>query len=93
MTVTGGKQRSQGPLSMKRELREVLQQMGELERAMGEQETCVAALGREITELTGLLQRLEDEKREAERQAMTSGAHPAPARKRNGAGARAALHL
>ncbi len=33
----------------------------------------VAALGREIAELTGLLQRLEDEKREAERQAMTSG--------------------
>src|SRR5271166_2783851 len=30
VTVTGGKQRSQGPLSMKRELREVLQQMSEL---------------------------------------------------------------
>ena len=40
---------------------------------MGEQETRVAALGREIAELTGLLQRLEDDKREAERQAMTSG--------------------
>ena len=73
VTVTGGKQRSQGPLSMKRELRDVLLQMGELERAMGEKEACIAALGREIAELTGLLQRLEDEKREAERQAMTSG--------------------
>ena len=73
VTVTGGKQRSQGPLSMKRELREVLQQMGEMERAMAEQEMRVAALGREIAELTGLLQRLEDDKREAERQAMTSG--------------------
>ena len=73
VTVTGGKQRSQGPLSMKRELREVLQQMGELERAMSEQEMRVAALGREITELTTLLQRLEEDKREAERQAMTSG--------------------
>jgi chromosome segregation protein len=58
---------------MKRELREVLQAMGELERAMAAQETRVAGLGREIAELTGLLQRLEDEKREAERLAMTSG--------------------
>jgi chromosome segregation protein len=73
VTVTGGKQRSQGPLSMKRELREVQQQMNELERAMGEQETTVATLGREIAELTGLLERLEDDKRDAERQAMTSG--------------------
>jgi chromosome segregation protein len=72
VTVTGGKQRSQGPLSMKRELRDVLLQMGEVERAMGEKETYIAALGRDITELTGLLQRLEDEKRESERQAMTS---------------------
>jgi chromosome segregation protein len=73
VTVTGGKQRSQGPLSMKRELREVLQQMGELERAMSEQEMRSAGLGRMITELAELLQRLEDEKRESERQAMTSG--------------------
>ena len=72
VTVTGGKQRSQGPLSMKRELRDVLLQMGELERAIGEKEIGIARLAREIAELTGLLQRLEDEKREAERQAMTS---------------------
>jgi chromosome segregation protein len=73
VTVTGGKQRSQGPLSMKRDLREVLHAMGELEREMAAQETSVAGLGREIAELTGLLQRLEEDKREAERQAMTSG--------------------
>ncbi len=72
VTVTGGKQRSQGPLSMKRELRDVLLQMSEVERAIGEKETYIAALGRDIAELTGLLQRLEDEKRESERQAMTS---------------------
>ena len=73
VTVTGGKQRSQGPLSMKRELRDVLLQTTELERAIGERETYVAALARDIAELTGLRQRLEDEKREFERQAMTSG--------------------
>jgi chromosome segregation protein len=72
VTVTGGKQRSQGPLSMKRELRDVLLQMTELERAIGEKETCIAALGRDMVELTSLLQRLEDEKRESERQVMTS---------------------
>ncbi len=73
VTVTGGKQRSQGPLSMKRELREVLHLMGEMERAMAAEEMRVSALGREIFDLTGLLHRLEDNKREGEHQAMTSG--------------------
>jgi chromosome segregation protein len=72
VTVTGGKQRSQGPLSMKRELRDVLLQMGELERAIGEKETFIAAVAREIADLTELVERLEDEKRESEREAMTS---------------------
>ncbi len=71
--VTGGKQRNEGPLSLKRELREVLRQMGELERALGNQETKVALLGREIGELTALLEKLENERHEAEKQAMTSG--------------------
>ena len=73
VTVTGGKQRAEGPLSMKRELREVLRQLEELERALRDGETRVLTLGREIKELTALLDRLEDEKREAEKQAMTSG--------------------
>ena len=73
VTVTGGKQRSQGPLSMKRELREVLHQMDEMERTMAGQETSVAALAHEMAELTSLLERLEEDKRESERQAMTSG--------------------
>jgi len=34
VTVTGGKQRSEGPLSMKRELRDVLRIVSEIERAM-----------------------------------------------------------
>ena len=73
VTVTGGKQRSEGPLSMKRELREVLRLTGQLEDALRREETRVLALGREIKELTALLERLEAEKREAEKQAMTSG--------------------
>ena len=73
VTVTGGKQRAEGPLSMKRELRDVLRMLGELERALRHEEMRVLTLGREIKELTSLLDRLEGEKREAEKQAMTSG--------------------
>ena len=73
VTVTGGKQRSEGPLSMKRELREVMRNLAELEIALRGEEQRVIALGREIHELTSLLERLEEEKREAEKQAMTSG--------------------
>ncbi len=72
VTVTGGKQRAEGPLSMKRELREVLRQLEELERALREGEMRVLTLGREIKELTSLQERLEGEKREAEHKTMTS---------------------
>ncbi len=71
VTVTGGKQRAEGPLSMKRELREVMRQLEDLERALREEETRVMTLGREIKELSALLERLDGEKREAEHQAMT----------------------
>lgn len=73
VTVTGGKQRTEGPLSMKRELRDVMKLVGELEDALRREETHVLTLGREISELTSLLDRLENTKREAEKQAMTSG--------------------
>jgi chromosome segregation protein len=73
VTVTGGKQRSEGPLSMKRELREVLRRLEDLERALREEEMRVLALGREIKDFTSLLERLEAEKREADHQSMTSG--------------------
>jgi chromosome segregation protein len=73
VTVTGGKQRSEGPLSMKRELRDVLRLLEELERALREKEILAITLGREIKEHTSLLDRLEQERREADKQAMTSG--------------------
>jgi chromosome segregation protein len=73
VTVTGGKQRSEGPLSMKRELRDVLRQLEELERALRDKELLVLTLAREIRELTARVERLEEERREAEKQAMTSG--------------------
>ena len=73
VTVTGGKQRAEGPLSMKRELREVLRALEELEHALRDGEGRVLLLGREIKELTSRLDNLEEDKREAEKQAMTSG--------------------
>src|SRR5204862_5914627 len=73
VTVTGGKQRNEGPLSMKRELRDVLKVMGELESEMRSEEGRIQTLGHELNELTTLLTRLEGELREAEKQAMTHG--------------------
>ncbi len=73
VTVTGGKQRAEGPLAMKRELRDVMRHMGELEHALRDEQARVGTLGHEITELTALIERLEAERRESEKQAMTSG--------------------
>lgn len=73
VTVTGGKQRAEGPLSMKRELREVERNLNDLQTQVQKHEERVALLAREIRELTALLDRLEAEARDAERQAMTSG--------------------
>jgi len=73
VTVTGGKQRSEGPLSMKRELRDVLRVLAEMERALGGEERKALILAREIADLSLLLERLEMEKREADRAALTTG--------------------
>jgi chromosome segregation protein len=73
VTVTGGKQRAEGPLSMKRELRDVIRLLIGLEEALRHEEMRVLTVGREIKDLTSLLDRLEGEKRESENQAMTSG--------------------
>jgi chromosome segregation protein len=73
VTVTGGKQRSEGPLSMKRELRDVARQVSDLENTLREQEAKVARLSREIAEFVVRLDKLEAEKREADKEALTSG--------------------
>jgi chromosome segregation protein len=73
VTVTGGRQRTEGPLSMKRELRDLLRHMGELEQTLRNQGTRVLSLAREIKDFTSLLERLETDKRESEKEVMTSG--------------------
>jgi chromosome segregation protein len=73
VTVTGGKQRKEGPLSLKRELRELAKQAADLEAAIQNEENTVQTLARELKELAKLLGTLEEERREAEKQALSSG--------------------
>jgi chromosome segregation protein len=73
VTVTGGKQRTEGPLSLKRELRDISRTIQALEDALRNEELRVQTLGREVAELSALLERLQDERREAEKSAHSSG--------------------
>ena len=73
VTVTGGKKLAEGPLQMKRDLREVQRQIEELARALAAQEQSVARLGSEIQGLTSLLDNLEGERRDSDQKVMTSG--------------------
>lgn len=73
VTVTGGKQRKEGPLSLKRELRDVARLCAELEAAIQSEQQKVQELDRQLKDLNKLLVRLEEDRREAEKQALTSG--------------------
>ncbi|HMF90845.1 MAG TPA: chromosome segregation protein SMC [Candidatus Angelobacter sp.] len=73
VTVTGGKQRKEGPLSLKRELRDVMKLANDLEAAIQNEQNKVQLLARELGELAKLLSNLEEDRREAEKQALTSG--------------------
>jgi chromosome segregation protein len=73
VTVTGGKQRHEGPLSLKRELRELDKLAADLEAATGNEQSKIQLLVRELAEMTKLLANLEEQRREAEKQALTSG--------------------
>jgi chromosome segregation protein len=73
VTVTGGKQRNEGPLSLKRELREVARLVAAMETAIQNGQNKIQTLARELTELSRLLSALEEERREAEKQALSTG--------------------
>ena len=72
VTVTGGKKLAEGPLQMKRDLRDVQRQIEELARNMADRERGLAQLGSEIQGMTSLLETLEAERRDCERKVMTS---------------------
>ncbi len=73
-TVTGGKPAAQGPLVLKRELRDVDAKLAKLEQELGQTETAAAAVTRTIQELTGELEARTEEQRAAEREAANQGA-------------------
>jgi len=73
-TVTGGKPASEGPLALKRELREAEGKLGKLEVALAQAELEAAALTRTIEELTAQLETSSAERRGVETEAANQGA-------------------
>ena len=73
-TVTGGKPASEGPLALKRELREAEGRLGKLEVELERAESDAAALTRNIEDLTAQVEMRGEERRIAERNAANQGA-------------------
>lgn len=73
-TVTGGKPASEGPLALKRELRELDVRLANLEKDLGQADTEAATLTRTIQELAAQLETRSEERRIAEREAADQGA-------------------
>jgi len=73
-TVTGGKPASEGPLALKRELREIEGRLGRLEGELAHVEDEAGALTRAITELTGELEASGEARRQAETETANLGA-------------------
>ena len=74
VTVTGGKPRAEGPLALKRELREIQQKLEAVENELGRSEITVAELGRNLAELTRQLDIKSEERRNAERESANHSA-------------------
>ena len=74
VTVTGGKPRAEGPLALKRELRESQARLTALSAEMGQLETALLVLEREITSLTQHSGALQTQRRETEREHADSSA-------------------
>jgi len=73
-TVTGGKPASEGPLALKRELRDAEKKLAALGTGLAQAETAAAALTRMIEELTAQLEVSSAERRQAETEAANQGA-------------------
>ena len=73
-TVTGGKPASEGPLALKRELRETESRLGKLETGLAQAETEAAALTLAIEKLTSELEAHSEERRQAETETANQGA-------------------
>jgi chromosome segregation protein len=73
-TVTGGKPASEGPLALKRDLRETESRLDRLGTALSQAETEAIALTREIERLTAQLESLNAERRQVESESANLGA-------------------
>ncbi len=73
-TVTGGKPASEGPLALKRDLRETEKRLAVVESALGEAEAQAASLTRDLEDLAAQLEARNEERRQAERDTANQGA-------------------
>jgi chromosome segregation protein len=73
-TVTGGKPASEGPLALKRELRQAETRVAGIEANLAQAELEAAELTRTIEEMTAQLEATSEERRLAEREAANQGA-------------------
>jgi len=74
VTVTGGKPRAEGPLALKRELRETQQKLEAVERELSVCDVKVATLTKELADLARQLEAKSDERRIAERESANQSA-------------------
>jgi chromosome segregation protein len=73
-TLSGGKPAAEGPLAVKRDLRETQKKLAGVESDLGQAETKAAAAALAIQELTARLEALNEQRRQAERDAANQGA-------------------
>ncbi|MDQ2832445.1 MAG: chromosome segregation protein SMC [Acidobacteriota bacterium] len=74
VTVTGGRQRTQGPLALKRELAEVQRNLEKAERELADTDRSTLELQHQIAALSASLESKAHERRDAERESANSGA-------------------
>jgi chromosome segregation protein len=74
VTVTGGKPRAEGPLALKRELREAQAKLDKVEVELAQAETVAATLHHEVQELTRQADLKTEERRVAERESAHQSA-------------------
>jgi len=73
-TVSGGKPAAEGPLAVKRELRETQRKLEAVEAELGRAEINAVAAARAIEELASRLEMLNEQRRQLERDAANQGA-------------------
>ena len=74
VTVTGGKPSTEGPLALKRELRDTQSKLEKVERELAHAETAAATLARDLADLSLRLDAKSEDRRNAERESANHSA-------------------